>query len=444
MLVLEKILFYLLVFCLPFQTRKIVYQWGGDFNEWTSIYLYLTDILLVLILLSWLWRNRKERFFKNSLNIQIIASPNFWLVAFLLISLISLIQADNIQLGAYQWIKLLELTALFFYCRYNFKSLFNFERLAQVFVLSGLFQSIIAIGQFVNQKSLGLRFLFESPLSPEMSGVAKIIVNNLKMIRAYGTFPHPNILAGFLLISIFFFYFIWLNKKHSFVFNSLLIAIYGILIIALGFTFSRTIIFVFLIASFFYFILVFWNTINQTSDTGLFKRIATLFILFIILCSSFLFLAWPEISNRFQFSLTEQSISLRSFYTQISFLIIQEHPWLGVGLGNFVWQVRQMLDLLSAWVHQPVHNIYLLIGSEVGLIGLVIFLMFLFTLIRQFREQREENIKQYYLLLLLISTILIISCFDHFFWTLQQGQLMFWLVLGIISSQICQKKEALG
>ena len=425
MIYLEKILFYLLVFCLPFQTRKIVYQWGGGFNEWTSMYLYLTDILLVSILLSWLWRNRKERFFKNSLNVQIIGSPNFWLVAFLLISLISLIQADNIQLGAYQWIKLLELTALFFYLKYNFKSLFNFERLAQVFVLSGLFQSIIAISQFVNQKSLGLRFLFESPLSPEISGVAKIMVNNLKMIRAYGTFPHPNILAGFLLISIFFFYFLWLNKKHSFAFNSILIAVYGILIIALGFTFSRTIIFIFLLSSLFYFIVCFRQ--NR-------KRIFALFLSFLILCSSFLFLAWPEISNRFQISLTEQSISLRSFYTQISFLIIQEHPWLGVGLGNFVWQVRQILDLLSAWVHQPVHNIYLLIGSEVGLIGLIVFLMFLFILIKQFREQRKENIKQYYLLLFLISVILIISCFDHFFWTLQQGQLMFWLVLGIIAS----------
>ena len=425
MIYLEKILFYLLVFCLPFQTRKIVYQFGGDFNEWTSMYLYLTDILLVLILLLWLSRNRKERFFKNSLNIYIIRSANFWLVAFLLISLISLIQADNIQLGAYQWIKLLELTALFFYLKYNFKSLFNFERLAQVFVLSGLFQSIIAISQFVNQKSLGLRFLFESPLSPEISGVAKIMVNNLKMIRAYGTFPHPNILAGFLLISIFFFYFLWLNKKHSFAFNSILIAVYGILIIALGFTFSRTIIFIFLIFSIFYFIVCFRQ--NR-------KRILTLFILFLILCSSFLFLAWPEISNRFQISLTEQSISLRSFYAQVSFLVIQEHPWLGVGLGNFVWQVRQMLDLLSAWVHQPVHNIYLLIGSEVGLIGLIVFLMFLFILIRQFRKQREENIKQYYLLLSLIFGILIISCFDHFFWTLQQGQLMFWLVLGIIAS----------
>ncbi|MFH1938211.1 MAG: O-antigen ligase family protein, partial [Patescibacteria group bacterium] len=191
-------------------------------------------------------------------------------------------------------------------------------------------------------------------------------------------------------------------------------------------------IFIFLISSIFYFIVCFRQ--NR-------KKIFALFLLFIILCSSFLFLAWPEISNRFQISLTEQSIGLRSFYAQISFLVIQEHPWLGMGIGNFVWEIRQMLDLLSSWVHQPVHNIYLLIGSEVGLIGLVMFLMFLFILIRQFREQKEENIKQYYLLLFLISGILIISLFDHFFWTLQQGQLMFWLILGIIASQIYQKKR---
>jgi len=298
---LEKILFYLLIFCLPFQTRKIVYQLGGDFNEWTSAYLYLTDLLLVLILLLWLWRNRKERFFKKPLDVQIIRSPNFWLGVFLLISLISLIQANNIQLGFYHWLKLLELAGLFFYLKYNFKALFDFERLAQVFVLSGFIQSIIAMGQFINQKSLGLRFLFESPLSPEISGAAKIINDNLKMIRSYGTFPHPNILAAFLLISIFFLYFLWLNKKHSFAVNLLFITGYLLLATALLLTFSRIIIIVFLISSFLYFIFIFWRVV-QTPNKELFKRI--IFVFLLIACCSLLvaILAWPEISSRFQVS----------------------------------------------------------------------------------------------------------------------------------------------
>jgi len=57
--------------------------------------------------------------------------------------------------------------------KYNFKELFNFKKLAYVFIASGLCQSFIAISQYVQQKSLGLKFLAESPLNPEIAGVAK-------------------------------------------------------------------------------------------------------------------------------------------------------------------------------------------------------------------------------------------------------------------------------
>jgi len=430
---MEKIFFYLLVFCLPFQTRKVLYQWGGDFNEWTSAYLYLTDLLILLIFLFWAWRKRKERFFKKGLAIGrlqgAIRSPSFWLATFLIISLISLVQANNIQLGFYHWFKLLELACLFLYLKYNFRQLFNFERLTQVLVASGLVQSFIAFGQYANQKSLGLRYLFESPLSPEISGVAKIVVEGTKMIRPYGSLPHPNLLAVFLLLSIFCFYFIWVNKKHSFIKNCSLLIIFCLLIFALGLTFSRLIIFTFLSASLIYFVFTFWRTV-QTPDRELFKRITSVFLLFIVFCSLFTALAWPEISSRWQISLTEQSVSLRAFYNQTAFLIIQEHPWLGIGLGNFVWEIREILHLLSAWIHQPVHNIYLLIASETGLIGLIFFLFFV---LKAFLPKRGQSPSQRHILLFIVFSFLFIAFFDHFFWTLQQGQIMFWLVLGIMA-----------
>ncbi|MBL7154994.1 MAG: O-antigen ligase family protein [Candidatus Portnoybacteria bacterium] len=430
MIILEKILFYLLIFCLPFQTRKILYQWGDGFNEWTSAYLYLTDLLILLIFLVWAWRKRKERFFKRGLAIgrfqEIMKSPSFWLAAFLIVSLISLVQARNIQLGFYAWFKLLEFAGLFFYLKYNFRQLFNFERVAQVFLASGLFQSFIAFGQYTSQKSLGLRYLFESPLGPETAGVAKIVVEGTKMIRPYGSLPHPNLLAVFLLLSIFCFCFLWLNKKHSFIKNCFLLIVFCLLIFTLGLTFSRLIIFTFLLASLIYFVFTFWRVI-QTSDKELFKRIISIFLLFIVFCSLFTALAWPEISSRWPISLTEQSVGLRTFYNQTAFSMIKEHPWLGIGLGNFVWEIREMFHLLSAWLHQPVHNVYLLIVNEVGLISLVVFLLFLWKLLKKINQKEQ-------FLLLLVFSFLFIALFDHFFWTLQQGQLMFWLILGIIGA----------
>jgi O-antigen ligase len=442
---LEKILFYLLIFCLPFQTRKILYQWGSDFNEWASAYFYLTDLLILLIFLFWFWRKRNQRFLKE-LSFQWfrnkIKTPDFWLVTFLIISLISLMQARNIQLGFYHWFKLLELTGLFFYLKYNFQQLFNFKRLAQALVASGFLQSLIAFGQYINQGSLGLKFLAESPLSPEIAGVAKIVVEGTKIIRPYGTFPHPNLLAAFLFLAIFCFYYLWLtsDKKLRITTYGLRITLFLVLVTAFLLTFSRIIIATFLLASLIYFVFIFWQA-KKAKDKKLFYKIFTLLLLITGYGLLITFLAWPEISARWSISLTEQAVSLRAFYQQTAFSIIKEHPWLGIGLGNFVWEIKKMLDLLVSWLHQPVHNIYLLIGSEVGLLGLSLFLIFLFLILKQFSQQQTMNSQQYYGLLFIVLSSLFIGLFDHFFWTLQQGQLMFWILLGILASGSLVKNQ---
>ena len=432
MILLEKIFFYLLIFCLPFQTRKIIYQWGDGFNEWTTAYLYLTDILLILIFLFWVWRIREHRFLKEFKIFQ-LKNHGFWLLGFLIVSLISLIQARNLSLGFYSWFKLLEFIGLFFYLKYNYREIFNFKRLAQVLVASGLIQSIIAISQFTIQKNLGLRFLTESPLGTGINGVAKFIVNDLTFIRVYGSLPHPNVLAFFLLISLFFLYFLWLEKKYSFAKNIFFFFIFIIMLFALGLTFSRAIIAIFILTSLFYFIFVFCKA-RKSKDKELSKKIILIFLLFVIFCSLFIIFAFPELFSRFSISPEEQSVTLRLFYNQFTYSVIQECPLIGIGIGNFVWEMKDALDLLSDWIHQPVHNVYLLIASETGLLGLFVFLMFLYQLLRKFKEIN-------YLLLFIVFCILFISLFDHFFWTLQQGQLMFWLIIGLMFSL---KDEEMG
>ncbi len=87
MLKLEKFIFYLFIFCFAFQTRKIIYQFGGGgFNEWTSIYIYLTDILLLSVFLLFIWRKRKQRFLKEPLKLIQVKSSNFWLGTFLILA----------------------------------------------------------------------------------------------------------------------------------------------------------------------------------------------------------------------------------------------------------------------------------------------------------------------------------------------------------------------
>jgi O-antigen ligase len=192
-----------------------------------------------------------------------------------------------------------------------------------------------------------------------------------------------------------------------------------------------------------YFTFSFWQS-RRNKDKELSKKIILIFLLFVVYCSLFTVLAWSEISSRFQISPTEQSVSLRAFYNQVAFSIIKEHPWLGIGFGNFVWETRQMLDLLSSWIHQPVHNLYLLIANETGLLGLVVFLVFIWRLLRQFNGQFRSwapNKLGIQLLTFIVFAFLFIALFDHFFWTLQQGQLVFWLALGLMAGQASRKRK---
>ncbi len=466
---LEKLFFYLFVFSIPFGTRKIVCQWAGDFfllnslnggavfNEWTSAFLYFTDILLVLLLFLWLWRKRRDRFI-TEVNRQesilrqlprvlvmrlarLVIRPYFWLVLFVFASFLSLFFSWNAQLGLYWWFKLLEMVFLLFYIKGNIGNTFSFKRLAQITVLSGLFQSIIVFLQYAGQKNLGLKFLSESPFGPDVSGVAEFMAGGATIIRGYGTFPHPNVLAAFLLFCLFSLYFLWLKKSHSFVSHCLYLSIFGLLLFSLGLTYSRTIIAVSLVFSLIYLLFLFWTSL-KTANADLSKRVLFVFFLFIVFSSLFAFLAWGEIHSRFSVSLGEEAVGLRVFYNEEAFSIISQHPFLGVGAGNFVWRFKEMYYLLAGWLFQPIHNLYLLIAAETGLVSLVLFLLFLIRLFALPPRPGQKTVpSKRKTILFIVFSFLVIAFFDHFFWTLQQGQLIFWLSLGLLSALSFKRED---
>ncbi|MFH1840745.1 MAG: hypothetical protein ABH807_01115, partial [Candidatus Shapirobacteria bacterium] len=91
-------------------------------------------------------------------------------------------------------------------------------------------------------------------------------------------------------------------------------------------------------------------------------------------------------------------------------------PVFGVGMDNF------LLRLPFTGFIQPVHNIYLLVASETGLIIFIIFITFIIkTLIRAIKNWSS---------VIALSVILFTGLFDHYWLTLQQNQLLFAIVLG--------------
>ena len=64
---LERIIFYIFLLAVPFQTRIILKSWGEGFNEWHSAFLYGTDLLLAVLFALWLARviNTRSDFVKT-------------------------------------------------------------------------------------------------------------------------------------------------------------------------------------------------------------------------------------------------------------------------------------------------------------------------------------------------------------------------------------------
>src|SRR3989338_3079498 len=238
---LERYLFYFLLFAIPFQTRKILWYQSWNFNEWQSVSLYGTDILLLILFGFWIFNRVKPK----------IERYDYFLFALVAVSAISIKNSSSFYLSTYNVLRLVEFIAFYFYLKSYAVYKFGLVNSMIVLIGGGLFQAIIAILQFFKQSSLGLRLLGESILAPNMTGVASFY--NLygdKIMRAYGTTPHPNILAAYLFLAIFSFYFVYLyfhiyhqNKIYHPKFNLFLLVSYPLTLLSLFFTFARVMIF---------------------------------------------------------------------------------------------------------------------------------------------------------------------------------------------------------
>src|SRR3989344_5461086 len=196
---IEQFLFYFLLFAIPFQTRKILWHQSWNFNEWQAISLYGTDILLLILFGFWIFSRVKPK----------IEKYDYFLLALIIISAISIKNSSSYILSAYNVLKLIEFVFFYLYLKSYAVGKFGLMRPMIVLVCGGLFQAVIAILQFFKQSSLGLGLFGESVLGPHLTGIASFYnLTGEKIIRAYGTTPHPNILSAYLFLAIFSFYFV--------------------------------------------------------------------------------------------------------------------------------------------------------------------------------------------------------------------------------------------
>lgn len=414
-------LIYLFIFLLPLSTVWILAEKSiSDFKWQEGTYLlYATEILLWFIFIGYFFISLKEKKFilavrdfrVDKFRLKIIVL--IWLFVFL--AGLSIGWSGNQALSFYYWLKLAEGVILALIIL-NWR--LDFSKLVYSLFFSGILQAGLAIGQFLTQKIMAFKWLgiaFHLPLETTASVIE---INGERWLRAYGSFPHPNILGGFLAISFMAALYLYFNHRSGWK-KILILTASLIIFIGLFFSFSRSAWLATFFASLVLFIFYglkkcFREIINLLLYLG-----TILLILFFIYNSLTL--------TRLEFS---QRLEIRSIERRIESVLeakeIIASNWLvGVGLGNYTNYLIIMKPQAPGWSYQPAHNLYLLIMSELGLVGLFIFLALIWqSLLAAFKKFQQNPV---YLSWLII--ILIIGLFDHYFWTSYQGMILLMLIL---------------
>jgi O-antigen ligase len=370
---------------------------------------------------------------------------------------------------------MLELAILSIYVSIIFRNHRFFISSLYTLIITAIMQSFIAFYQYYYQHSLFIspylhNITGESILAPAAPGIAKIVINGEKIVRAYGTFPHPNILGGFLLFSFLLSIYIYARHKSRLMSNfsyPLFFYLYRLLwtlvfflqLLALYLSFSRSAWLGFLISLFFVLLLILKNRIVSRETILPIKlflmqyrafafAICTFLLLFINSVSLFNYrifqdTAYPQDAPSHAI-LQNKTFSDRLFYNNVSRETITHQPLIGSGPGTAIFQINRYLintfknTAIESWGYQPTHNIYLLAASEVGLLGCIIFIMLIsLILIRCYhrivsRETINPSKSINIITLSIVIGFLSIGCFDHYLWTIQQGQLIFWFSIGIL------------
>jgi len=435
-------LWYLLLLTLPFSVRTFV-SGPATFNEYASIFLYASDIALFLFVcavLPGLFKSARALPWRGTL------------LAMLVFAGVSLIVASSLALGLVAFVRLLLCIGAAVGARQLLKDASVLNLTLVIIALLSLFQAAVAIMQFTGQGPLGLRVLGESPISVADPGTAKIMVEGVKLIRAYGTMPDPNILAGFLLIGLCALAYLFIKTDkglyldafdqtksisvnfQKYVMNRLLygriVASAAMFIIAMGlvFTFSRSGWACATLA-----LVIMFISSARSAGRGAARFLALL----LIIAGALYFFFSPFITARAGLSAGEPSVSYRVAYTKIGVESVIAHPILGVGIGGQVGasvaEGRYAAHgMTKAWESQPVHNLYLLIASEIGIFGALAFCIFLVIVMRRLVPDRSLEAG---LALSLLVGLLTFGLFDHFLWDIQAGRLMLWLAIGIALSR---------
>lgn len=343
-------------------------------------YLSILDLFSFVLVFSYFYEERKF----------ILKTSHIWILLLLILSLLF----NPTIFGLLGLIRIsLYLIASIYVVLYIEQK--NLKTIFITLGISTLLQLLLSIYQVYTKSMLGVSWLGESQVVSGSIGSSFLNLGGQQILRAYGTFPHPNVLALFLLVVIFLSLLYFEKEKKKLVLLLILLAHCNLFL-----TFSRLSIFIGILLS------------------------STLLINYLKNIKLFSFLLFERFASIF--SGTDISVNERLILTKTSIEMILRNPN-GIGWGMYIKGLEEFKLRTSSGILllQPVHNIFQLLMVEHGvLLGLFLSATLVVSWFNRFKALSM------WIGIAGFISILTLSSFDHYFLTLPQGILI--LLLSIV------------
>lgn len=369
------------LFLLPWQTRWIFGQMEvfGEPVSLGTLSIYATQVLIAVFVILYLV-TQKER-----LHIQ----PRAWFASFIFIA--------TAALASHNGIAYLHLIALFsvFLLVWILKSVgMNKQQFIQVIVLSLVLPVLLGLFQLIFGFSGASTWLGLAARDALTLGDSVFLIGGERILRAYGSFPHPNIFAGYLLIGLWgAWQLIQCGKKWAW-------GALGGFVVSLLATGSQA-------ACLGALVMAAWVVFKPQQKHR--------WIAVIILAAISLGAVWVGVGDSF--------LERQQQYFALGDIMNFQFFTTGIGPMNYLFHWEFMQSGIDWWLYQPIHNVPLLMIAELGVIGFGAWFYYLAAPRMGFLVKGEH----FPLVLAFIPPLLL----DHYLWTTWAGLVIVALILSI-------------
>lgn len=285
-----------------------------------------------------------------------------------LFSLVSVFAAVHPEFVFYEVFRVVKFFFLFLFLRSFFRDRRVVAALPFIVSMVVFFELFYSVYQY---------FFLSGEVTEDATSVRDLFVEN-GVVRVSGTLRHPALLSFYVVLLVPLLILGGVVSFRLFYFAAVISAF-----ICVGLTFSRTQ----MVLSLFSVFLCFCFFRHGRGGRLMFGRAA--FAMFAVGLIFVLFVIYVNIDvilDRF-LNAPQSSFTTRVLLAEIALRMIADNPLFGIGLNNFIYAMPDYDPQgVRHYFPHPVHNMYLLIAAEMGLIGflsyVIFFILFVFYVVR--------------------------------------------------------------